>query len=152
MGIELIHNENPGVIGCGFNGAGNVVSKIILGASGPHRWTDHPSLRNVPVGNQAEGAMSDILKLLPFGLSKGHWVSGQSPFKRLNPGHLVRAHDMHSLSLQGLSAQVQVTNRFDLSLKLDRVIRVGVEPVATAMRLKTGFFLKNDPHSGAKQS
>lgn len=61
MGVELVNDKNPRRFGVSFNRVGNVIGKIQLGASGADRRSNHLSLGNLPVSNQALGAMTDIL-------------------------------------------------------------------------------------------
>jgi hypothetical protein len=68
------------------------------------------------------------------------------PLQGLDAGLLVDADDVDALLGQLSGPLVQVTDRLRLLAKGGGVKWVGIEPVATAMRLQVGLSLKNAPH------
>ena len=56
-------------------------------------------------------------------------------FQGLNAAHLVGAHQVDPLFMQIEGVAIQRTDRGDLFLKAVRFIKLGVQPVATPVRL-----------------
>ena len=98
--------------------------------------------------------MAQIFKFLTLGLVGCHRTCAGNPFQGLDTGHLVDAHNMTTHPLEQRRIGVERADRFDLLGKRDRILslRLGVAPIAAAMRLKLGLLLKNAPRSGAKWS
>jgi hypothetical protein len=68
------------------------------------------------------------------------------PLEGLDAGLLVDADDVDALLGQLSGPLVEVANRLGLLAKDLGVKRVGIEPVATAMRLQVGLSLRTAPH------
>lgn len=76
-----------------------------------------------------------------------------SPFIGLNTGFLIRAHDMHTVGMQGLSVVIQLAYRLDVCVKLLRVCRpVMIEPIPRLVRFQVRVLLKNARHCAGKSS
>ena len=71
MGVELIHDKNPGGVGVGVNHRVEVFTKIGFGACGVHQWRQDLSLGHVPSGDEGLGPMTDALKLPALNLFLG---------------------------------------------------------------------------------
>src|SRR5215468_5676846 len=103
MGIELICNENPLVVGCYVYCLLDVSNKVGLSASITNAGSDLFSGRDFEVGNQALRAVTNIFVFLAFDLARLapdawlHRLCGLCALKRLNAGLLIRAHEMDAL-------------------------------------------------------
>ena len=72
------------------------------------------------------------------------------PLQGLDAGLLVGAHDVDALLGQLPGPLVQVADRLGLLAEGRRVKRVGIEPVAAAMRLQVGLSLRTAPRSAGR--
>jgi hypothetical protein len=72
------------------------------------------------------------------------------PLQCLDAGLLVDADEVDALLGQLSGPLVQVADRPRLLAKDLRVKRVGIEPVAAAMRLEVGLSLRTAPHSAGR--
>jgi hypothetical protein len=95
------------------------VGKIVrFGARIANTCFDNAPGGHIKTGNQGLGAVTAIFKLLPFALTGSHRLVWGTPFQGLNASHLIYGEG----SLSALSAfyrtQVEVTDIFDLFIKL----------------------------------
>jgi hypothetical protein len=72
------------------------------------------------------------------------------PLQCLDPRLLVDADDVDAPLGQQPGPLIQVTDRLGLLTKDLRVKRVGIEPVAAAMRLQVGLSLRTAPRSAGR--
>jgi hypothetical protein len=95
-------------------------------------------------GNQAAGAMTDVLVLAFFGFARLDQNGGMLALEDLHAGLLVRADDQFALLIQDGSLDVQLANILSFGVEVGIVT---VEPVDTAMRLEVGL-VQNTPDGG----
>lgn len=105
MGIELICNENPWVVGRCVYCLLDVRNKVGLSASITNAGSDLFSRRNFEVGNQALRAVTNVFVFLAFDLASLacdawlHRFCRLCAFNRLDAGLLIRAHEMDTLRM-----------------------------------------------------
>src|SRR5262249_29650074 len=104
-----------------------------------------PTAPDLQVGRQAQRPVPDVLVLAALHPSRPHRDVRVFPLQRLDAGLLVRADDVDALFGKTSGPSVQVTDRLGLFAEYLRVNRVGIQPVAAAMRLQVGLPLKNAP-------
>lgn len=152
MGIEIIDDKDPYRRWVGLNRGGHMGDKIRLRAGRSHGRDEHPTMDDIEIGDQAEGAMAKIFKFHPFDLPRAHGLGWGNPFKGLDTGHFIAADDMPTQGIQEWGIGIQRTDGFDLLLKGVRVVFLGrgVQPIPTAMGLQIRLILKNARPCGPK--
>lgn len=95
MCVELVYQENPTVLRCGFEGIGEMIGKVKLLASGANGGGNHGASGYMPIGNQTQGAMPFVLIFQPSGLSWLHGLVWMQAFQGLNAGHLISTDQMN---------------------------------------------------------
>jgi len=147
MDVELVCDEHPARRRIGVNRLGDMGREIFLGAGRPQGRGDHLARGDVDIGDQAQGAVTDVRELPSFDLAGLHRLGGGGPFQGLNGRQRITTHNMTPQLMQQWRVGIQGTDRFDRSGKRDWVSRfgLGVEPIAAPMRLKLGLAPKNAP-------
>src|ERR1700750_2304190 len=97
MRVQLIHNEDPTPSRVSLHRLLQMRHEVDFRARWPQRWTYHPPCCYFKVGDQAECAMTDVLELAVFNAPWLHSWCGRCSLQRLNAGHFIRTHQMHTL-------------------------------------------------------
>ena len=98
--------------------------------------------------NQGLCAMTDIFIFAQHDLARFHGPVGCSTLQGLDACHLVNRKSPATLFCKLLRLPVDLANICIFFVKL--FVRFFVEPVADAMGLEVGLFLKSAPRTGAK--
>jgi len=152
VGVEVVGEEEPTRVGVGVDGLSDVRGEVLLGAArAKGGGKDRPG-GDVEGGDQAEGAVADVLVFAAFGAAGAHGLGGCRAFERLEAGHLVGADHMTAEGFQHRGVGVGRTNGLDGLSEGGRVRRLGlgVEPVAAPVRLELGLHLKSVRPNGAR--
>ena len=96
--------------------------------------------------------MPHILELAPLHQTRLQRQRRVQAFQRLHAGHFIGTNDVHTLLMQTRCLRVKLAEVCDLLIKFSRICRLGIQPVATAVRLQFQFILKNARHGGRKYS
>jgi len=72
MGVELISDKDPGGLGIGLDGLGDVSGKVRFGARGSNAGCDDLSAGHIQIGDQTQSAMAAICKFLSLDVTRLH--------------------------------------------------------------------------------
>lgn len=90
MGIETIGQEMPFCcLGVGFHHIAQMLGIVDFRSGGTDMRCDHMTGDNIQAGNQALGAMANVLKFLTLNFSGAHRQVKGFAFQGLNPGHFI---------------------------------------------------------------
>ena len=140
MGVELIRDEDPLIVGCSGDGLCDMSHKVQFGAGRANARGNLFSGRHLEIGRQTLRPMANVFVFLTFAAAclachTGlHGFAGRSAFKRLNAGLFIGAHQMNILRVQLRSLLVKVAYRFDLYAKFFCVSAWCVKPVFNPIR------------------
>ena len=95
MRVEMIGDKNPPRGRIKRNRALNVSHKILFGPGQAHGGCDNVSCRDLKIGDQRLGSMTDVFKFHAFHQAWLHGPGWMGPLIGLNAGLLIRAHDMY---------------------------------------------------------
>lgn len=151
MRVETINNKNPRGGRIKRNGALNMLHTILFGPRWSHgRRHDLPG-RHLKSGDQGLRPMPNVFKFHALDPARLQRPCRIRPFIGLHTGLLIRAHDMHTVFMQGLGCVIEVAYRPDVGVKLLRVRRpVMMEPIPRLMRFYIRVLLKNARCCGGK--
>src|SRR5579859_869628 len=116
--VELVRDEDPPRIGIGLDRPVDVGDKVSFRACWPDRWADHFSSDDVEVGDQRQGAMSDVLELDALYETGANGLGLMQSLERLHAGLLIRAHHVHTDGGKLRRGRVGVADVLDVSLVL----------------------------------
>ncbi len=94
--------------------------------------------------------MPFLLKFIASRPTRSHGLGRCDPFQGLHPGDLIGADDMAAQRLQQGRVGLECTDQLDLGGTPQPITLLGVEPIATLMRLESGLILKSARSSGLK--
>jgi hypothetical protein len=135
MRVEMIGDNNPPRGRIKRNRALNVSHKILFGPGQAHGGGDNVSCRDLKMGDQRLGAMTDVFKFPAFHQAWRHGPGSMGPRMGLNAGLLIRAHDLDPVFMSLLGVVRPRADRPDVCVKLGRVRRpVMLEPIPRLMR------------------
>lgn len=136
MRVETIEHKNPRRCRIKRNGALNMSHKILFGPRRPHGRCNNLPSRHLKIGDQRLGPMPNVFKFHALYQARLQRPGRMSPFIGLNAGLLIRAHDMHTVGMQGLGIVIELAYRLDVCVKLLRVRSpLMIEPIPRLMRL-----------------
>ena len=74
VGVELVGDEEPGGLGIGVDGPGDVRGEVGLGPGRPERRGQDGAGGDIAVGDQAERPVADVLVLAALGAAGTGWL------------------------------------------------------------------------------
>lgn len=141
---QVVGHEYPAGLGVGRDRLPDVGRKVGFASRLLHGRGDHFAGRHLEVADERLRAVPKVFRLAFFDLSGAGGLGRGDGLERLNAGLLIDAHRMDSLIFPPLRrGSISRTHRAYLLLEDRRVFRIGVEPVATLVRLKFRRLLKN---------
>ena len=144
MRVEMIDDKNPSRCRITRHRALNMSHKILFGPGRTHGGCNNLPCRDLKIGDQRLGSMTNVFKFHAFHQARLHGPCGMRPFIGLHAGLLIRAHDMYPVCMQLLGVVIQLADRLDVCVKLLRVRRpVMIEPIPRLMRFEVRLLLKN---------
>ena len=105
MRVELVEDKDPRAQRVFSHRLGHMRCEIGFGTGVADGRCDDPTGGDLEIGDQALGAVADVLELAAFDQTRLHGQGGEETFQRLNAGLLVTADEMHPCGVQaGASA------------------------------------------------
>jgi hypothetical protein len=141
VGVAPVGDEEPGGLGVGVDGPGDVRGDVRFRPGRPRRRGDDRAGRHVAVGDEAEGAVADVLVLAARGAAGARGLGRGGALQRVDAGHLVAADDVAAQRLQHRRVGVGGADRLHLGGEGDGTLSsgLGVAPVAAAVGPKFGL-------------
>jgi hypothetical protein len=135
MGIELIGKKDPGSLGIGLKGLGDMSGEVGFGARGANARSNHLSGGHIQIGDQTLGAMAAIFEFLAFDVTGLHRQGRVETLQSLDAGHLISACHMGTLRSECRGGLIDLTYRADLLGQRDGILSWWSEPVPLAVGL-----------------
>lgn len=153
MRVETIDDKHPCCGRIKRDGTLNMSDKILFSPGRPHGRCHDLPCRDLKIGDQRLGAMTDVVTFRAFHQAWRHGPCGMGPLIGLNAGLLIRAHDMYPVFMQLLGVVIPLADRPDVCVKWLRVCGpVMIEPIPRLMRFQVRVFVKNARYCGGKWS
>jgi len=148
---QVVGHEDPTGLGIRRNRLLDVGREVGFGPRLLHGRGNDFAGRDLEIADECLRPVPNVFGLAFFDLSGAWGLRRGGRFERLNAGHLVNACRMDALVFQPFRCgSIRRTHRTHLLLEGRHVFRIGVEPVATLVRLKFRRLLKNVRHVGRK--
>jgi hypothetical protein len=93
---------------------------------------------------------SEIFELPPLRATWSHGDGGMFALQGWDPGHRIGGHHPFTRCTQGLGVQGQGSDI--RHFRIGGLIRLGVQPIPTPVRLELGLICKNDRHGARRWS
>jgi hypothetical protein len=139
MDVEVIRHDVPaGGGGIGGDGALDVGPEVRLGAGGTVGRRDDLAGHDIPIEDEAPGAMAEILELASLHHAGSQRQVGGDALQSLHPRHLIGAH--HPLPLLGQLGRLPVQVADVLHLLVEILLVGRRQPIADEMGFEVPLF------------
>jgi len=141
---QVVGHEDPAGLGVRRNRLLDVGCEVSLVPRLLYGWGDHFAGRHFEVADQRLRTVPYVFGLAFFDVSGPHGLDRGGVLERLNAGLFIDADRMDSFLFQPLRrSSIRRAHLAHLLLEGHHVFRIGIEPVATLVRLKFRRLLKN---------
>ena len=135
LGVELIHDKDPGSLRIYRKGLFNVVLKVFLRTGLAQGWTEDLSSGYLKVSHQAPGTLPVVFEVLVFDPSGLHRKRRMGTFLGLDTRFFIRAHKVRTLFLERNGLLIQGADRLAAPIKGVLIHLRGAFPIAHSMGL-----------------
>ena len=148
---QVVGDEDPAGLGIGGDGLLDVRGEVRFAAGLLHRGSDDFAGRDFEVADEHLCSVSLVLHLASFDQARTHRLGLCLRLERLDARLLIDADRVNALIFQPFRCRsIGGAHVAHLLFEGGHVLGIGVEPVATLVRLQFRCLLKNVRHVGQK--